>query len=137
MKTLQTVALALLIGLSGLAYSKPVMAENPADDLELIAVRMYADWCGYCKELDSKLDEIKTDFEDTGVWFTYFDITDDFMHKQTRFQAAKLDLTYIYEEYHEQTGIMLLVNPENGEVIDKVTSEPAKEDIKAQIKGHL
>lgn len=137
MKSIQSLVLALLVGLSGLAYTAPVIAENPADDLELIAVRMYADWCGYCKELDSKLDEIKTDFEDTGVWFTYFDITDDFMHKQTRFQAAKLDLSHVYEEYHDQTGIMLLVNPENGEVIDKVTSEPSKDEIKDQIHAHL
>ena len=129
--------LTLLLIASGLALPTQSRATNPSDDVELIAVRMYADWCGYCKELDTKLDEVKGQFKDTGVWFTYFDITDDFMHQQTRIMADKLGLMHVYEQYHDQTGTMLLVNPANGEIVKEITSDITEDDLVAEINSHL
>ena len=127
----------LLFLSSPLAIPEAKAADHHSDEVKLIAVRMYADWCGYCKELDGKLDEVKGEFKDTGVWFTYFDITDDFMHQQTRIMADKLDLMHVYEQYHDQTGTMLLVNPENGEIVKEITSGISEEDLVAEIHSHL
>ncbi len=68
---IQTLYLLIPLLLAGVFSASPqLVAANPADDIEVIAIRMYADWCGYCKELDGKLDEVKHEFADANVWFT-------------------------------------------------------------------
>lgn len=130
--------LSLLILAGSFALPAHISAKNQtSDDVELIAIRMYADWCGYCKELDGKLDNVKSELKDDRIWFTYFDITDEFMQQQTKTMANKLNLGHIYEQYNGQTGLMVIVNPQNGEVIKEITSDISEEDLTSEILSLL
>lgn len=135
---IQTLYLLIPLLFAGAFSASPqLVAANPADDVEVIAIRMYADWCGYCKELDGKLDEVKHEFADSNVWFTYFDVTDEFAQTQTRYLADKLNLSHIYEQYSDRTGLMLLVNPKDGQVIEEITSDISEDDLVSQIRKFL
>lgn len=107
------------------------------EEIKLIAVRMYADWCGYCKTLDAKLEDIKPEFEGSGTLFTYFDLTDEYQHSQTRLMAERMNLSHIYETYGERTGFMVLVDPETGEVLQEISSEPEPDAIRAALRAAL
>jgi len=119
------------------APQQAVQAETGEDEIELIALRMYADWCGYCKTLDAKLDEIKPEFKDTGVWFTYFDFTDEFTTSQTELQAKRVNMSGLFESYKGKTGVLLLVNPATGAILQEINSEMSQADLKAAIHKHL
>lgn len=151
MKTLTNATKALLFTLSLVMLSgsfSATVAENgnseneitstaENEEIKLIAVRMYADWCGYCKTLDAKLEDIKPEFEGSGTLFTYFDLTDEYQHSQTRLMAERMNLSHIYETYGERTGFMVLVNPETGEVLQEISSEPEPDAIRAAIRAEL
>jgi len=108
---------------------------NSDDEVEVIALRMYADWCGYCKTLDAKLDAIKPEFQNSGIWFTYFDFTDEFTTSQTKKQAAQLNLSHLFETYEGKTGMLLLIDPETGEVQREITSEIDPNELKELLKS--
>ena len=112
-------------------------ATAETEDIKLIAVRMYADWCGYCKTLDAKLEDIKPEFEGSGILFTYFDLTDEYQHSQTRLMAERMNLSRIYEAFGDRTGFMVLVNPETGEVLKEINSEPEPDAIREMLRAAL
>lgn len=117
--------------------AKTATKSAEADEINIIALRIYADWCGYCKILDEKLDEVKTDFDDEPVWFTYFDITDEFTIRQTELMAGRLGLLDIFHDYVDNTGTLLLIDPETGEIKNEITHEITKEHLKTSISEHL
>lgn len=116
-----------------LAQDLKAQEEQP----KLIALTMHADWCGTCKVLNPKVDEIKKEFENKGVFFTKFDKTDDFTTSQSVLYAQLLGLTSIFEDHKEKTGYMLLINAETREVVGRITADKSKEEIKSTIRQAL
>ncbi len=131
--TLAALLAVTLVGAAAAAEDEGVKAEQP----ELISLRFYAEWCGYCRVLDAKLDDVKQDFQDTPVWFTYVDITDEDTIRQSGFKAAQLGLGEIYEEYGNSTGDMVLVDASTGEVKDHITHEASEDELRDRISAAL
>ena len=129
--TLVAILAVSLLGVLAAAEDEGVKAEEP----ELISLRFYADWCGYCRALDATLDEVKEDFQDAAVWFTYVDITDEDTIRQSGFKAAQLGLDEIYEEYGNSTGDMVLVDATTGEVTDHITHEVSEDELRDRISA--
>ncbi len=134
-----TIAMLAAVLTAGL-FLTPTLAEEEgvkAQDPELISLRFYADWCGFCRILDATLDEVKAEFEEAPIWFTHVDITDEHTTRQSGFMAAQLGIGDIYEEYGNSTGDMVLIDPSTGEVKDHITHEASKEDLRNRIAAAM
>ena len=122
------VTLALVLGASlapaADASSSQAAFHSDEDEATLLAVRMYADWCGYCEALDNKLDqEVRPGLTDASIVFICFDMTDEDTQRHTRMYASYLGLEEVFDRHQGQTGYMVLVDPESGEELDRITSD--------------
>lgn len=103
--------------------------------VDVIAVRMYADWCGNCKILDAKIEAIKTEIKDSQVLFLYFDQTDDFKIRQSEMLAYMMGLDEVFAKYKGKTGMLLLINPGTGELIEEVNHRVTEAELKNKIES--
>lgn len=136
MLAITLVALSLLSAPVSLFAQTPKQAPKPASKIEppkLLAVLFYADWCGSCKALDPKLNQVKRDFQGQPVLFTRFDLTDDFTNDQSARYAALLGLENYYRENDGKTGYMLLIDAQSKKLFGKITKLNSTEEIKTML----
>ena len=135
-----TIPVAAAVLVAGTMTAPTVHAEDDGvkvQEPELISLRFYADWCGFCRALDEKLDEVKKEFSGAPVLFTHVDLTDEYTKEQSGLLAAQLGVASIYEEYGNSTGDMVLIDPETGEVKEHITHEVSKDELRQRISAAL
>ncbi|MCI0523852.1 MAG: thioredoxin domain-containing protein [Acidobacteria bacterium] len=133
-------ALGLLSAPAALFAQAPKQEPKPASKVEpprLLAVLFYAGWCGSCKVLEPKLDQVKRDFQGQPVLFTRFDLTDDFTNDQSARYAATLGLENYYRENAGKTGYLLLIDAKSKKLLGKITKLNSPEEIRAMLKQAL
>lgn len=133
-----TIPLILLLAVS-LVDTTEAQETETEENPKIVAITMHADWCGTCKELNPKVENVQSDFEDEGVLFTKFDFTDDFTIKQSRLMANWIGIGDIFRESQERgaTGYMILVDGETYEMIGRITNEKNENGIRDEISAHL
>lgn len=104
---------------------------------KLIGLLMYADWCQSCKVLEPNLNEVKREFQDKGVLFTRFDLTDEFTTEQSRIFASWIGFNKIFEENRGRTGYMLLVEPQSNKVVGKLLKTQTPGELRSAIETAL
>lgn len=112
--------------------------QQEADDSpEILGVLMYADWCSKCEVLDPKLQKIEPEFENKGILFTRFDMTDDFTTEQSAMLARLLGLNDLFKEHEGRTGYMVLLDAETHEVLKTLKHDKSEEELKGEIESVL
>ncbi len=120
-----------------LLISFPAMTADTPEETELIALRMYADWCGKCRTLDPKVDEVKEEFRGKGVLFAVFDQTDEIAQEQSILHARLLGLEHIQKEFGGMTGLLLLIDPETKDIMERITHTVSADEIRNKIQTKL
>jgi len=136
MKTLTTFFLSSL-----LLFTIPLFASietiDRSDDISVIAVKMDADWCGKCQVMNPKLDAVMPEFKDESVLFVKFNMTDEFTTQQAGFLASRLNLDSLFNEHKGQTGYVVLIDANSGELLKTLQSDLSESKIKAEIRSVL
>jgi thiol-disulfide isomerase/thioredoxin len=117
--------------------SMPVLTDNNESEAKLIALRMYADWCGKCKALDPKVDEVKKEFRGRGVLFAVFDQTDEFAQEQSVLHARLLGLDHVQRDFGGQTGLLLLIDPESRKIKERITHQISIDELRTKLTAYL
>jgi thiol-disulfide isomerase/thioredoxin len=117
--------------------SIPVISGDNTEEPELIALRMYAEWCGKCKALDPKVDEVKKEFSGRGLLFVVFDQTDEFAQEQSVLHARLLGLDHVQREFGGQTGLLLLIDPESGKIKERITHQISIDELRTKLTAYL
>lgn len=136
MKTTLAILLLMLFTFSFNATDYEVLtAEKPT----IVAITMHADWCGTCKALNPKLENVKTELEDKGVLFTRFDFTDESTIKQSELMANWIGFGNLFNEHKEagKTGFVILIDAETFEVLERITNNNDETEIKKTIEAYL
>ena len=107
------------------------------EDPHVIAMYMYADWCGACQAIKPIMEEAKPEFEGQPVLFVKMDMTNDFTAHQSKLMAARLGLSEIFEKNEGMTGFVLLLDANTNEVLDKITTDDDKQGIITKITNAL
>ncbi len=114
-----------------------VVASADTTKPKVVGLLFYADWCGSCKVLEPKLNEVKKEFSGQPILFTRVDLTNDFTKEQSALLASQLGLNAAYAENAPKTGFMLLIDPATGRVLSKLTKTQNEDELRAEIKKVL
>jgi len=138
MKTIQNPAKLILTAVAALfaAATLPIQAMEPAEP-KVIGLMFYSDTCGSCKVLDPKVSSVQPEFLDKPILFTKLDHSNAGTKNQAALLADSLGLADVYAAQQKASGFLLLVNPENQEVMAKITKEMSEDDIKSEISKAL
>jgi thiol:disulfide interchange protein len=100
-------------------------AQDASSSAEIIAVLMYADWCGSCKILDPALEQAKTEnnLMDQDVLFVRMDYSNDATTKQSEMLAQALGLGDIFEANDGKTGFIALVDAHEMQIISTLRKD--------------
>ncbi len=98
---------------------------------KVVGLMFYSDTCGSCKILDPKIQSVKKDFVTQPILFATLDHSNDGSKNQAALLAESLGLSKVYAAQEKASGFLLLVNPESGEIITKVSRDMSEADIKA------
>ena len=143
MRMTRIIPAVLLLAVSLLVLNiSPATATTPdrteaADKPEVIGVLLYADWCGSCKTLEPKLDEVKPAFSGAPILFTQFDLTDDYTAEQSRLYAQWTGLDALFEAHEGRTGYVVLINAETHEELGRLTSDQSEDELREAIASVL
>ena len=116
-----------------------VKTVSTVGDAKTAAVLVYADWCGSCKALDPKIEKVHAMGDIPGLAFITLDYTDkdaDNFYAQAK-AAGVHDAVQTYLDGKIKTGMLLLVDVDDGKVIGKVTKELEPNEIVSALKDAL
>lgn len=136
-RIIQTLSLIVLLILAYQPLAHGQSSEKAETDLKVIGVKMYADWCGKCKQMDPKLSEVKPQFKDQPILFTRFDMTNGFTTSQSEKLAGLLGLTDLFQEHKGRTGYMVLLDAQTHEVLKTLKHNQSEEELKKEIASVL
>ena len=97
-----------------------VISDHPA--VRLVAIKMYADWCGRCPLIAPIFDRVERDYGAKAVLFVTLDVTDDVRRRQSEQLAEALGIRWMLDR-ERRTGIIALVDRAKQEIL-AVASEP-------------
>lgn len=136
-------ALVLVVGAVGHSYLRMQSQIRDAEpsgiasaEADIVAVTFSSQWCGPCKILKPRLAAIKPDFASKPVRFVELSFT---FGEQDNFQdlAQAEGFSSVYERYNKATGFTVLVNRDTGNVIDILTIDHTKADMRSIIENAL
>lgn len=127
----------LIFMLAGFLFILNAVNLHAQEKPKLLGIMMHAEWCPSCKVLEPKLEEVKPEFKDEGVLFIEFDMTNEFTMQQTQLLARLINLEDVFNENAGKTGYMLLIDPETGRQLGKLTWNKSKEKLINEIRSAL
>lgn len=107
------------------------------EEISIIGVKMDADWCGKCKVLNPKLNNVMPEFKGEDILFLKFNMTDEFTIQQTEKLAQRLNLSELFEEHKGSTGYMVLLDATTGEVLHTLLSDLTEAELHDQIQSTI
>ncbi len=136
MKT--TLFLILITGLFfGVQTETQAQSSEKDASLSVIGVKMDAEWCPKCHEMNPKLENIMPEFNGEEVLFVKFNMTDDFTRHQSSLLAKRLGLTDLFNKNEGQTGYMVLVDANTNEELKTLTSDQTEDELITEIENIL
>lgn len=110
-------------------------ADCNSETAKIAAVKFHADYCGACKNLEPKITELKSKFNDDVV-FVKFDFTSDDSKAKTKEMAANQGLNSVLAS-HEGTGYIVLYDLKTKKEIGKLKSSQSAAEMEKEIKSFL
>jgi thiol-disulfide isomerase/thioredoxin len=122
------ISLALLNAQPNLQFSaqampgsdQMMMAPHLAAELQgkPVVVDVYASWCGACKSIAPTLSQVQKQY-DGKVNFVVFDVSNRSSTGAAQARAKQLGLNRFLQAHESQTGLVAIINPATGQVIQQ------------------
>lgn len=112
------------------------VTEAVTQETRLVAALSYADWCGSCKVLDPKLAAIRTGAPIEGVSHIVLNYTDKNQNAyfSTADEAGVGDALRTYFSDGVSTGLLLLVDLDDSEVVNIIHKNMTEDEIRTAIE---
>ena len=132
---LGVVAVAAAV-ITGFAVFRPAAPIEGSETPLVTAAMFYSDWCASCRILEPKLKTVRPDYADKPVRFVKYDFTlgPRPAHRQT---AEEEGMSKLYEEHKGGTGFMVLIDRNDGELLDVVTMRYSEDEIRNALNGAI
>ena len=129
-------AILTACGQASVPASERAVVTAPAEDVRVLAVMSYADWCGSCKALDPKVDAVQQANAFDGVAFAKIDYTSrdaDAFYADAETLGIGDTMRATFGD-KIKTGRLYLVNLDSGEVISTIDKSMDEVSIAAAIE---
>lgn len=133
------IVLALLgafLGPNFLRGEWAAQAEAVEERPRLVAAMFRSSWCGACRILEPRIDDVRPDFADAAVEFIRFDFTLG-QRDSVRELALEAEITELYDQMVGRTGFMVLMDRETGTVFEIITTNYDRDHIREAIDRWL
>ena len=128
--------MALLgLGVLGFGAGWALAAEPPPVAPQVLAVKMYADWCPGCQAMAGAWKQTQERLADQPVLFVKLDKTTPDLAKQSAMLAERLGLALLYSD-HPGTGFVLLVDPQSHALLDTLNPMMNADQMVRRIQAH-
>jgi len=133
------IGFVVVMALAAIAVPPVTRAQEtaPKEGPKVVGLLFYADWCASCKALEPKLNEVRKQLVVQPIYFTRVDMTDESTKKQSEMFAEWVGFGEIYREHAPKTGFMLLIDPKEKKVLDKLTKTQSEAELKAAMEQAL
>jgi thiol-disulfide isomerase/thioredoxin len=101
----------------------------------LMAAMFRSSWCGACRILEPRIDDVRPDYADAAIEFVRFDFTLG-QRASVRDIAVEADITELYDRLVGRTGFMVL-DRETGTVFEILTTNYDREHLREAIDRWL
>lgn len=103
---------------------------------DLVGILIYAEWSEDSQEAKEIYDHLKDEWHQQGIYFTMFDLSDEFTQIRTEEFAELMGLDEILEEHEADTDSFLIIDFSNREVRHQL-EEFTREDIEKILEDKL
>ena len=131
MKKILPILFLVFFAVSPAAYAEDMTEKPDMSNATTYAVAYHADWCGSCKVLAPKMDEVKVALPKEvaeKIEFVKFDFTDDATKETSKTMAEGKGLLDLYLN-DAKTGQVKLVDIESGNVLGTIKKDLSVEEI--------
>ncbi|WP_417480855.1 thioredoxin domain-containing protein [Maricaulis sp.] len=128
--------LGVFLGPNFLRGDWAAQAEAVEERPRLVAAMFRSSWCGACRILEPRIDDVRPDYEDAAIEFIRFDFTLG-QRERVRDLAVEADITGLYDQMVGRTGFLVLMDRETGTVFEIVTTNYDREHIREAIDRWL
>lgn len=104
---------------------------------KLVALDFYADWCPACKALTPVYRDLANKTDGQPVLFVTLDQTNKAKARQAEYLIAELGFGDLWSEYGGKTGFVLLVDPDTGTVVDRISARDTLADMTTKVNANL
>jgi len=119
-----------LIG--GAQAAEEALEEQP----RLVAATFRSSWCGACRVIEPRIEDVQEEYEDAAIDFLRFDFTLG-RRGGLRERAEAEGISELFDQLEGRTGFMVLMDRETGDVIEIVTMRYSRENIREALDRGL
>jgi thiol-disulfide isomerase/thioredoxin len=95
----------------------------------LVAALFRSSWCGSCRILEPRLDDVRPDYLDADMEFIRFDFTRG-RRDALRTRAEEAGISRLYERLEGRVGFMVLMDRETGQIFEVITMTYGRDEIR-------
>ena len=117
-------------------WAEQAQAQTVQERPRLVAAMFRSSWCGACRILEPRIDDVRPDYADAPVDFIRFDFTLG-QRERVRELAVEADITELYDRLAGRTGFLVLMDRETGTVFEIVTTNYDRAHIREAIDRWL
>ncbi|MBY0422063.1 MAG: hypothetical protein K2Q06_07140 [Parvularculaceae bacterium] len=103
---------------------------------EIIAASFVSAWCASCKILEPRLAKVIPEFRGAPVKFEALDFTFG-PRPELAQQAADDGYSLVYARFAGATGFTLLIDPDTGDVVDRLTMSDTETSMRERIAAAI
>lgn len=119
------------------AASSAARAESPAPDSpRLVAAVFRSAWCGQCRILDPRIEDVRREFAGEPIGWVEFDFTLG-ARRGLRQRAEAEGIAEIYDRLAGRSGFLVLMDRQSGQVIEIVTARYGRPQIRDALERAL
>lgn len=111
------------------------VVEAPAEP-RLVAAMFRSSWCGSCRILEPRIEDIRAEYDDATVDFIKFDFTLG-RRSGLRERAEEEGILELYDQLEGRTGFLVLMDRETGQVFEIITIAYDRDNIRAALDRWL
>lgn len=105
-------------------------AEMVEERPRLVAALFRSSWCGACRIIEPRIEDVRADYEGAAMEFVRFDFTLG-RRENLRERAREAGIEDIYDQLEGRTGFLVLMDRDSGQVFEIITTNYNRENIAA------
>lgn len=96
----------------------------------LVAALFRSSWCGSCRIIEPRIEDVRENYQDAAMEFIRFDFTLG-RRESLRETAVEAGIADLYDQLEGRTGFLVLMDRETGQVFEIITTNYNRENIAA------